>query len=118
MSMDAEYIEASVGYAFRPVLYERFNMLFKYTYLFDLPSSGDVGTGSDSSDYAQRSHVLAVDAIYDLLPWLSVGGKYGFRHSEISDRSGDGDSQWYQSDAHLVVARGDIHILKSWDAPG
>ncbi len=113
---DAEYIEASLGYAFRPVLYERFNMLFKYTYLFDLPSSGDVGSGSDSSDYAQRSHVLAVDAIYDLLPWLSVGGKYGFRHSEISDRSGDGDSQWYQSDAHLVVARGDIHILKSWDA--
>lgn len=69
---------------------------------------------------AQRSHILSVDANYDLTPWLTVGGKYGFRYGEVRYRtnrgSGSGfEAEWQKSSAHLGIVRADVHIIKSWD---
>jgi len=113
---DGDYIEASVGYAYRPTDNDRLNALFKYSYLYDLPGADQVSavTGSQNGP-KQRSVILAADANYDLLPWLTVGAKYGFRVGEVSNDRTE-PSQWQKSSAHLAIARADLHVIKNWDA--
>ncbi|WP_298843587.1 outer membrane beta-barrel protein [uncultured Roseobacter sp.] len=110
---DGEYVEASVGYAYRPVDNERLNMLFRYTYLKDLPGEDQVTASGSADGPSQRSHVLSVDAIYDISPRLSVGGKYGYRMSEIADR---GTDTFVDNTAHLAILRFDWHVVHKWDA--
>ncbi|TYC63930.1 TonB-dependent receptor [Rhodobacterales bacterium] len=112
---NGHYLETSVGYAYRPVDNDRWNALFKYTYLRDLPGSDQVSalTGT-MSNIEQRSHILSGDVTYDLYPWLSVGGKYGFRVGEILD-SDDVDPGWEQSFTQLAVLRADLHFVSKWD---
>lgn len=111
---NANYAELVTGYAWRPVENDKLNALFKYTFFNNRPSSAIVSTSSVSADYEQRSHILAADAMYDVRPWLSLGGKYGYRRSEIRVASGSGD--WQNADAHLVIGRADWHFVHEWDA--
>ncbi|MGO4449868.1 TonB-dependent receptor [Phyllobacterium sp. TAF24] len=117
---DGNYVEASLGYAYRPVENDRLNALFKYTWLYDSPGQNQVSavTG-DEYGPSQRSHILSADFNYDLFPWLSVGGKYGFRYGEVRQRLLEGDREkyddWQTSSAHLGIIRTDLHIVKNWD---
>lgn len=110
---DTDFVEIITGYAYRPIKNDRLNLLFEYKYLADqAPTSQLTGTGVQS-DIQQRSHVLAVDGIYDLTPRWSIGGKYAVRTGEL--RTGrDGD--WFRSRAQLAIARLDWHIVKNWEA--
>lgn len=117
---DGDYVEASLGYAYRPITNDRLNALFKYTWLYDLPGEDQVSavTG-DEYGPAQRSNILSADFTYDLVPWLSVGAKYGFRYGEVRERLQDdldAFSDWQTSSAHLGIVRTDFHIVKKWDA--
>lgn len=112
---DGDYLEVVGGYAWRPVNNDRWNTLFRYTYFYNLPSTGQLAYGGARADeYAQRSHILSVDTIHDLKPWLSVGGKLGWRRGEMRDRTVAG-SQWQDSDAWLAVLRADWHWVHEWD---
>ncbi|MGE3772860.1 MAG: OmpA family protein [Gammaproteobacteria bacterium] len=112
---DADYAEAVTGMAWRPVSNDRLNALFKYTWFYELPSPGQLAPGSDLiADFAQASHILSVDTIYDLVPWLSLGAKYGLRSGRLKDTRLDG--RWFDSRAQLVVLRADFHLVKEWDA--
>jgi len=111
---NADFVEAVIGYAYRPVENDKLNTLFKYTYFYDLPSSSALTASETLADYAQKSHILSLDAIYDLTPWLSVGGKYGYRRGEIRDNRVNGS--WYSSNAHLGILRSDLHFVHNWDA--
>ncbi|MBK8457770.1 MAG: hypothetical protein IPL47_12225 [Phyllobacteriaceae bacterium] len=111
--LDGTYIEASIGYAYRPVAHDRFNALFKYTFLHDLPGAEQVNANGELNGPAQRSHILSADMIYDVTPWLSVGAKYGFR---IGDQRARASTTWTRSDVHLGILRADFHIVKVWDA--
>lgn len=118
---NGDYTEAAIGYAYRPADNDRLNALFKYTWLYDAPGVDQVSavTG-DEYGPSQRSHILSADFTYDLFPWLSVGGKYGFRIGEVRYRELDDDrnqpGNWQRSSAHLGIARADLHIVKNWDA--
>lgn len=118
-SLDANYTEVNLGYAYRPVLNDRLNMLVKYTYLDDNASPAQLTASRTqfASDYQQRSHVFTIDAIYDLTPRLAVGGKIGCRFGELKDTTLDG-SNWFHSTAWLAIARADYHIVKEWDLSG
>ena len=119
---DTDYVETSFGYAYRPVDNDRLNALFKYSWLYDMPGNGQLSSGATNTLYApaQRSHILSADFTYDLVPWLSVGGKYGFRIGEVKYRTDDDrnafDKEWQKSSAHLGIVRADLHIVKKWDA--
>jgi len=73
--VDGNYREFVLASAYRPIDNDRWNTLFKYTNLNNVPTNGQLTPSGQNADYAQRSQVFAVDTIYDLLPWLSVGGK-------------------------------------------
>jgi len=119
---DTDYVEGSIGYAYRPVGHDRLNALFRYTFLYDMPGNNQLVSGATGDYYApaQRSHILSLDVNYDLLPWLTVGGKYGLRYGEVKHRTDDGsgsgfEENWQRSTAHLGIVRSDIHIVKNWD---
>ncbi|KQV96908.1 OmpA family protein [Rhizobacter sp. Root1221] len=119
----AKYTEAVAGYAFRPVANDRFNVLLKYTYLYDLSSPGQVlateatqaAVSTTGIDYQQRSHVAAIDATYDLTERWTVGGKYARRTGELR-ASRDDSAPWFRSTADLMVLRIDWKVLRRWDA--
>lgn len=114
--LNADFTEIKLGYAYRPVENDRLNALFKYTYLDDQGSPAQVGADGVThiSGYEQRSHVLAVDAIYDLTAKLAVGGKFGYRIGMLKDNSAI-DPQWFSSQAWLAIARVDYHVIYAWD---
>ncbi|HMK59716.1 MAG TPA: OmpA family protein [Dissulfurispiraceae bacterium] len=111
---DGNFAEFVTGAAYRPVNNDKLNALFKYTYFMNVPSPGQVTASNLMADYSQRSHVLSVDTIYDLVPWLSVGVKYGLRIGEL--RATKVEGEWFSSRADLWVLRADLHLVREWDA--
>lgn len=111
--LDADYIEASIGWAYRPVENDRLNALFKYTYLHELPAPSQVNADSVTYGPKQRSHVLSADFVYDLSDRLSVGAKYGIRAGEVSASRDEAD--FVKSTAQLAIVRADYHVVKNWD---
>lgn len=111
---EGDYAEGSLGFAYRPASNDRFNMLAKYTYLYDLPGKDQVSVDGTTSSPAQRSHIASIDASYDVIPQLTLGAKYGVRIGETKDR--DPGSDWETSQVHLGIIRADLHVVKAWDA--
>jgi hypothetical protein len=73
-----------------------------------------VSTDDSGADVIQRSHIFAVDVMYDLTRRWTVGGKYAYRLGEVSlDRE---NPEFFSSKAHLYVLRLDWHFLHRWDA--
>lgn len=104
------YTEASLGYAIRPVLDDRLNMLFKYTYLNDM--FGQNIDGSDETGPRQRSHVISIDGSYDLNPHWTLGAKLGGRWSESSPSEG---VAFAENNAWLGVVNARYHMTHKWD---
>lgn len=113
---DGDYVEGVAGAAYRPVDHDRLNVLAKYTFFYDLPSPVQTGSSGLLVGYAQLSHVLSVDATYDLNDWISIGGKYAFRIGELRDNRTGGE--WFDSVAHLGIGRLDLKLIKGWDVIG
>jgi len=110
--LDGDYIEASLGAAYRPVDNDRFNALFRYTYLYDLPGPDQVSRAGKVLGPAQRTHILSVDGNYDVTQFLTVGAKYGVRFGEVSQSREAKD--FVPSTLHLGVLRADLHVLEDW----
>jgi hypothetical protein len=109
--LDGEFGEVVLGYAFRPVMDDKLNVLARYRYLHDM--FGQRVDGVDENGPRQRSHVLSVNAIYDLDPNWSVAGKIGYRASETSP---DETSPFAQNDAYLISGALTYHLVHEWDA--
>lgn len=112
---DGEYLKFSLGYAYRPIDNERLNLLFRYTYLNDLPGEDQVNGSGSIDGPQQRSHVVSVNGNYDLTQALTVGLKLGYRTSEIAER---GTDTFTDSSATLAALRFDWHIVHKWDLFG
>jgi hypothetical protein len=113
-AQDGQYIEGSLGFAYRPVKSDRLNALFKYTYLCDLPGADQVTVDGTTMGPSQLSHILSADVMYDLNDWLSVGGKYGLRYGAFRDRTNA--STWETELAQLGVLRLDVQVTENWEA--
>lgn len=111
--LDGDYIEGSIGYAYRPVDNDDLTALFKYTYLYDLPGPDQVTIDGTTLGAAQRSHILNTDVSFDANPYLTIGAKYGFRIGEVSQTRAA--ENFIKSSAHLGVLRADWHVVKNWD---
>ena len=111
---DGTYTEAVAGYAYRPVANDRLNTLLKYTYFYNMPSAGQVTVANSAVEFIQKSHIFAVDMIYDLTPRWSIGGKYAYRLGQVAqDRV---NPEFFDSRASLYIVRADWHVVRHWDA--
>lgn len=114
---DGDFTEAVLGAAYRPVADDRWNTLVKYTYFENLPSPGQLAPGSgvfttSVADYSQKSQVFAIDTVWDVRPWLSLGGKLGYRWGSLKPTRTEGP--WFDSAACLLVLRGEWHVVREW----
>jgi len=113
-TFDAQFAEYVVASAYRPVAHNRFNFLFKYTYLEDLPSPAQVSGLSSPVEFAQRSQVFAIDGSWQLATGMSLGAKYAYRLGELR-LSRDTQSPWFDSKSNFVAARVDLTLWGSWE---
>jgi len=110
---DGGFTEAVVGYAYRPVYHDRLNALAKYTYFYNVPGAEQVTLTNTAAEFVQKSHIAALDVTYDLLPSLSIGGKYAYRLGQVSlDRE---SPEFFRNDASLYVLRGDWRFREAWE---
>jgi len=112
---DGEYLRASLGYAYRPIDNERLNVLFRLTALRDLPGEDQVDANGNADGPQQRSQVVSVSANYDLNRELTIGGKLGYRNSEVADRGSD---VFEANSATLLVGQAEWHVIDKWDVFG
>ncbi len=111
---DGSYTEAVMGYAYRPVNNDRLNALLKYTYFYNVPAAEQISGTSTAAGVIQRSHIAAIDVMYDLTSRWTVGGKYAYRLGQVSlDRV---NPEYFDSRASLYIVRADWHFVHSWDA--
>lgn len=109
---DGRYVEAQLGYAYRPVDNDRLNALISYTYLYDLPGADQVNLDGDTDGPRQRSHILNMAMNYDLNQQFTLGVKYGLRLRAEAPRDSD---VFIKSTAHLGILRLDYHVVHNWD---
>ena len=111
---DGGFTEAVVGYAYRPIHHDRLNALVKYTYFYDVPTTGQVSVQGVAAEFIQKSHIAAIDVTYDITANLTIGGKVAYRLGQVSlDRN---DPVFFDNNASLYVLRGDYRFLKNWEA--
>ena len=117
---DGDYVEGSIGAAWRPVLDPRFEALGRYTYLSDLTGLERV----EDLQPMQRSHIVSVDGLWRATPRVELGAKLGARLAESRLRAGadepttgiDPTDGWSRNNAMLLAARADVHVVHKWDA--
>ena len=110
---DGDFTEFVWGYAYRPINHDRLNLLFKYTFFENLPSSEQQSVNGTTTEFIQRSNIYSIDATYDISRRWNLGAKYGRRLGEVAlDRV---DPEFFSSNANLYIVRGDWHVVKSWD---
>ena len=108
--LSGDYARLKLGYAARPVLDDRFNLLFGYTYLDDMV--GQRVDGSETSGPVQESHVLSADVLYDASPRWTLGAKFGAR---LSNSAPDDTVPLQQNDAWLTVLNARYHVTHKWN---
>ena len=83
---DAKFGELDFGFAYRPVLNNRLNLLAMYSYVYDLDPTNQMG-----GLYAdEKGYVLSIEGLYQLTDRLKVGGKYAWKNSAIRIERGKG----------------------------
>lgn len=110
---DGTYTEAVLGYGYRPVANDRVNTLMKYTYFYNVPSSGQVTVANTAAAFIQKSHIFSIDTIYDLTQNWSIGGKYAYKLGQVSQDKIN--PEFFNSRANLYIARLDWHFVHKWD---
>ncbi len=110
---DGGYTEAVFGYALRPISNDRLNAMAKYTYFYNVPTTGQVGGQTVAAQFIQKSQIAAIDVTYDLTPSLTIGGKYAYRLGQVSvDRE---DPTFFDNNASLYVLRSDYRLRDNWE---
>lgn len=112
-SLNSDYTEGLLGFAYRPVDNDKLNALVTYNYLYDLAPTDQFTASNQKNDYQQRSHVFAFDANYDLTSRWTFGAKYAHKVGEL--RQGREAGEWFDSTTSLYVVRADWHMVRHWD---
>lgn len=105
---DARFTEANAGFAYRPHESTRWALLGRYTYLYDLRSAGQTDSGLQ-----QRSHIFALEGVYQLDDRWELGGKLSWRGGEVRDAIAAGP--WVESSVGFGAAQLRYRWASDWD---
>jgi hypothetical protein len=107
------FTEVVIGYRYRPVQSDRLDVLAKYTYFYNVPSTGQVMPQGTAAQFVQKSHIASVDVSYDLTSRWSAGGKYAFEVGQLSLTRQD--PRFFANKAQLLIIRTDWRFAKDWE---
>ncbi|PIS33626.1 MAG: hypothetical protein COT38_04350 [Candidatus Omnitrophica bacterium CG08_land_8_20_14_0_20_41_16] len=106
-STQAQYKELTTGLAYRPVNFDRLNLLARYTYLEDDAPSGQ----SDFSDIdKEKSHIIAGESVYDLTDKWQLVEKLAYKMGEEKVTGFD----FTKTQTWLMIHRLNYNINKDW----
>ena len=114
-----DFTEAAIGFAYRPINHDKFNLFGKITYISGLDPEDQFNKSSsdysrlDEDDYEQRSMVYSLEGVYELSPKLEVAFKGAHRKGELRYR---GEKEWFSSGASLYAGRLNYKLNKYWQA--
>jgi len=106
---DAKFIESGLGFAYRSTADDRWSILGRYTYLYDLRPLSQRETTTD-----QKSDVFSLEAINRLNARWELVAKAAHRRSEI--RLNRQDGLWFDSTANFAAGQVRYHLVSKWDA--
>jgi predicted porin len=110
---DGGFTEAVFGYAYRPIRHDRLNVMAKYTYFYNVPTTDQISLSNIAAEFIQKSHIAAIDVTYDVTHRFTIGGKYAYRLGQVSlDRE---NPEFYDNNAALYVVRGDYRFRDNWE---
>ena len=106
---EATFTEAGIGFAYRAVENTKWNIIGKYTYLYDLSTLDQIVNSPD-----EESHILSAQMSYQISSKWTLGSKLGLkRYSLRMDRD---SGEWYESNMALGALRINYHLINKWDA--
>jgi uncharacterized repeat protein (TIGR01451 family) len=105
---DARFVELGIGHTYRPVNNDKFNLIAKYSFLYDLPARSQDTVRPD-----ERSHLLSIEGIYDFPGRWELAAKAAIRKGERRLTRDSGP--WEEFGLRLVSARARYHINNEWD---
>ena len=78
-----------------------------------MPGTDQVGQNNTSAQFIQKSHIASIDLSYDVTRDWTLGGKYGYRLSQVSvDRE---NPDFFDNNAHLYILRSDYRFFENWE---
>ena len=99
--------ELGAGLAYRPVEFDRLNVLAKYSYLTDLPP-GIQNSFRETTD--SRSHIVGIEGSFDISRYLELVGKTAMRIKKEQV----GVRDWTRSELYLYIGRLNYHLTSKW----
>jgi hypothetical protein len=109
------YVEANLGYAYRPADNDTTIGLVSYTFLYDEPAPGQRNFDGTLDGDGQESHILNAAISHRFDPEWTLAAKYGLRHRTLLPADGsNGSDTWTQ----LGALRLDYHLTSTWDVSG
>ncbi|WP_408952122.1 hypothetical protein [Lysobacter sp. Hz 25] len=108
----AKFIEANLGFAWRPFDSTRWALLGKYTYLYDVSALEQ--EGPNRAEYDQRSQVLAFEGVYNPDNRWEYAVKLMRREGEV--RTGRLQGEWADSAATFAAGQVRYEFGGVWHA--
>lgn len=108
---EARFREYGTGLAYRPVRFDRLNLLAKYTYLEDLTPIGDPYQSDPAGITHEKSHIYALEGGYDLNRYFQLVEKM----AEKVKREKVGPRDFTRSETYLWINRLNFHVIRQWD---
>ncbi len=106
-TVEAAYKEMMIGGAYRPIEFDRLNLLARYTYLENKGPNGQI----DSADIEKEiTQVLAGEAIYDIDEKWQLAEKYAYRTTQEKVTGFD----FTQTHTWLMIHRLNYKINNDW----
>ena len=96
-----------------PVFNDRLDVLAKYTYFYNVPTTDQMTLQSLAAQYIQKSNVASLDVTYDLTSRWTLGGKYAYRVGQMSLTREQ--PEFFDNTAMLYIVRADYRIGENWE---
>ena len=106
----SRFLEWNSGFAYRPICFDKLNLLARYTFLrdFGVDQQRELtgGFGADT-----EAHIFAIDAVYDISRYFGLAQKFAFKRSTLYAAYDD----TVAVNSFLSASRINFHVTRKWD---
>jgi hypothetical protein len=106
----AKFAEGNLGFAYRPWNNQRWGLFGRYTYLYDLATTGQWG----GAQYDQKTQVLSLEGVYKPNAQWEFAAKLARREGEM--RLGRGEGAWLDSATTFGAVQARYELATQWHA--
>ena len=96
-----------MGFGYRPIQHDRFNLLGRYTYVEGQKPTGQVSSGDIER---QQAHIFSIEGIYDLTSKWQLSEKFAYRIGEEKVAGFD----FNRTHTWLMIHRLNYKVDKDW----